>query len=1117
MRLSRPRRCIFRHSLFRRLFGLLFVPFWLSLAAAWPQAAPQTIALVPHTPALVTVETGNTATFTLNSTSASQTEVFLDSSAPGAEFAIVGAGGKTLGTLDARRPGWQVASFQSAGQGICSIKVISAPADMAGVSIRAFFLTHPSNRGKRIATADALFQAGQELAASPLAAPELEAIQKFRQANNVWAQAGDREAEILALAGEAQARLNLSQNAASLAALETARGLSTQEMPLWNAWLESREAEVYLDRMNSTRAATHARLVLQTSHDLNDPWLTAGALADLAEAEYFMRASSARDSVTEALRLSRQVHALLPLARALRCSAWIEQDAGGITHALSLLQDAEDLFERAGDRRDAAIGMSDMANNQALSGDAYSALVRQSALVPLLRTSGKRTYLQYLFTGIAQDYARLNRFADAVVYSKMALRLSQQTQLPLDEMGSGIELNQLCEFQQKTGDLRQAMDDCSRAYGIFKEARDPKLMAIASWQLGKAQRALHRPDEAVASFRLSSEMAERARAAFPQPQALMDWGDTVDNQGDAAQARKLFEKAASLSIASEDTSALIEARYRIARSEFRSGQTPEAERDLLALVATIEKQRRAVTDPDLQASYFAQLHKCHELLIELLMRQNDRNPASGDADRALEVSESGRARTLFDDLAMRTAAAHMPSGGASPQLVDLHRAVDRYYDQRLRLMLARSRGSAMEVNAAGLTQAIDALERREDEQSANPAPRPEPTFRTADFAAASEKLHSTLIEYSLGTERSFVWVIDGGTVRSYELPARRPIENAIVRWRARVTERGKAADMKNSGRERIEAADRELPGVAAKLSCMLLAPFLRPNMTHLVIVPDGPLNLLPFAALPENGCHGGDRPIALEHEVVRVPSFSILLSSIQSPDPRTIRDRVAILADPVFDRGDPRVHAGEGTAMSEPPAALTPALPRLFGSRDEAKAIAAAAGAGRSVEYLGFSANATTLFDPSLRNYGILHLATHGIFDEARPEFSGIVLSLVNRDGQPVFGYLNAHSIAESDLPFDLVVLSSCDSAAGPTLTGEGVLGLNHAFLSAGARRIVSTLWSVDDDATTEFMADFYNGLLRRGLDPAEALRQSQLKMMRNPHTASPFYWAGFTITSTVN
>jgi CHAT domain-containing protein len=136
------------------------------------------------------------------------------------------------------------------------------------------------------------------------------------------------------------------------------------------------------------------------------------------------------------------------------------------------------------------------------------------------------------------------------------------------------------------------------------------------------------------------------------------------------------------------------------------------------------------------------------------------------------------------------------------------------------------------------------------------------------------------------------------------------------------------------------------------------------------------------------------------------------------------------------------------------------------------------------------------------------------VLDASAPGLSGLVLSLVSSDGRPVPGYLKIQDIASLRLSSELVVLSSCDSGAGDEVGGEGVTGLAHAFLQAGARQVVSTLWSVDDETTRQLMVDFYREMFLNDADPAEALRRSQMKMMIRPRRSAPYYWAGFEITS---
>jgi CHAT domain-containing protein len=163
---------------------------------------------------------------------------------------------------------------------------------------------------------------------------------------------------------------------------------------------------------------------------------------------------------------------------------------------------------------------------------------------------------------------------------------------------------------------------------------------------------------------------------------------------------------------------------------------------------------------------------------------------------------------------------------------------------------------------------------------------------------------------------------------------------------------------------------------------------------------------------------------------------------------------------------------------------------------------------------VGFKANRTTLMSPALKQFSIVHLATHGILNDRNPELSGIVLSMVNERGEPEDGYLTLRDIYNLDLPADLVVLSACRTAIGKQVRGEGLLGLTRGFMYAGSPRVVASLWRVDDAATAELMKLFYRHMLGKSRTPAAAaLRKAKLEMMgAGGERGSPFYWAGFVL-----
>lgn len=235
--------------------------------------------------------------------------------------------------------------------------------------------------------------------------------------------------------------------------------------------------------------------------------------------------------------------------------------------------------------------------------------------------------------------------------------------------------------------------------------------------------------------------------------------------------------------------------------------------------------------------------------------------------------------------------------------------------------------------------------------------------------------------------------------------------------------------------------------------------------------------------------------------------------------------KIVVLADPVFATDDPRVRAraaGGATKGSASSPDATPApddddedgawdhrwrtLARLRFSRNEASAIARldpAAAIG-----LDFEASKEWPTTADLRAYGVVHIATHGLVDARQPELSGLALSSVDGDGRARDGSLKLDDVYRLGLDADLVVPSACDSARRQTLSGEGVVGLTRACLHAGARRVLSTTWAVNDRATGEFLARFYRAHLQERPVAARATAQREAVRLSVPAVD----WAGFAL-----
>ena len=259
----------------------------------------------------------------------------------------------------------------------------------------------------------------------------------------------------------------------------------------------------------------------------------------------------------------------------------------------------------------------------------------------------------------------------------------------------------------------------------------------------------------------------------------------------------------------------------------------------------------------------------------------------------------------------------------------------------------------------------------------------------------------------------------------------------------------------------------------------------------------------------------------VSHEIIRLPSASALAVLREAVAARGVASNrgVAVLADPVFDAADERLTVARNSNTRGYPEELGLALneigeplPRLAFSRREALAIQSAAPAGSVSLNLDFRANRAFATSSALSGYRIVHFATHGFVNNAAPELSGIVLSLVDRQGKRQDGFLRLHEIYNLHLAADLVVLSACQTAVGNELSGEGVIGLSRGFLYAGAARVMASLWTVDDRATAELMSRFYRKLLSEHMTPSAALRSAQLEMRQLLRWSSPYFWAAFEL-----
>jgi CHAT domain-containing protein/Tfp pilus assembly protein PilF len=722
----------------------------------------------------------------------------------------------------------------------------------------------------------------------------------------------------------------------------------------------------------------------------------------------------------------------------------------------------------------------------------------------------------------------------AAAYDYQSRALAIREKLAPGSLDVAANLNNLGNVARNRGDLAASEAYHGRALAI-REKLAPESLSVATSLNNLGETARRRGNLAAAhDFHVRALAINELRApgSLSVAVSLTGLGTIAGSRGESEAARQYHRRALTirerLAPASLETASSLNSLAGLA---LKAQQYSEALPLLNRASDIVEAQRWQIGSTDARALLLAQyaetysgLRRCHLAL--------------GDVPAAFAVTERARARSLLESLAEARAGIR-PS--VDPQLLERERSIQQALNDATARQTRLLGGPLDENKAAEAGRAVDALlvqyrQVQAEIRLKNPRyaalTQPQP-LGLREIQQQVLDANSLLLEYSLGDEVSHLFAVTASTIRSFELPPRKDIERAARRVYELMTARqpvpGEALKTRQS---RIAAADAGYPAAAAALSGMVLGPVVAELSTRrLLVVADGALQYVPFGALPAPGAATGhDPPLIVNHEIVNLPSASVIAVMRSEPGDRQAPARVvAVLADPVFDAADPRLK-GSASAGAAPTAARTiPAdveqrirtaglidergsLSRLPFTRDEADAIVALAPSGQSTLAIDFRASRATVTSPELSQYRVVHLATHGLLDAERPELSGIVLSLVDERGAPQDGLLRLHEIYNLNWSADLVVLSACQTALGKEIKGEGLVGLTRGFMYGGARSVIASVWSVNDRATAELMKQFYRGLLVEGLSPPAALRTAQLDMLKRRPTRSPYYWAAFVV-----
>ncbi len=679
---------------------------------------------------------------------------------------------------------------------------------------------------------------------------------------------------------------------------------------------------------------------------------------------------------------------------------------------------------------------------------------------------------------------------------------------PADTASRTRTLVRLGQLALEEGDTATAERHAYAALPVTRAVKDGITEADTLDLLGRIAVASGQPAPAMKHFTEALAIFSDRGVRRSIADTLQHIGSLRSTLGDATGARQALHDALSLRQAVGLPDSEAETRYELGLAEARAGELVAADRQLAAALTLIEGVRGRVAGEYSRTTYYASRRKYFAARIDVLMRLHQRSPA-GDryARDAFDVSERERARSLVDAVRESGAAETATSDQSlAARRRDLRSQLD-FWSLQLAIRAnadAVTRGAAAD-KVDGLLLAVRELDGRI--RASNPSSRvgAGPALTLAGLQAdLLDDDESVILRFALGEERSYLWVAGHTVFRAITLPARPQIDRQarlVVEAVSTVRTPATAPAL----RDRFE---RE----SAALSAMVLGPVSSMiRRRRLLIVADGALQFVPFAALPEPG---GTAPLIASREVVMLPSVSTLAAvGRPSAAPSAPATRLAVLADPVYELEDPRL-AGVSSRASSPGAdALR--VGRLPLSAYEAESILALVPATERVGATGFAATRASALD-LLRRARVVHFAAHGIPDATRPELASVVLSMYDQRGRPVDGLLRVQDLYDNSgaLRADLVVLSACDTTIGKDDPGEGLMSLARGFLASGARTVVGSLYPVQEEQTLELMKAFYGELFGpRRLPPAAALRSAQMALMAQPRFRDPYFWSAFVVT----
>ncbi|MFN2511371.1 MAG: tetratricopeptide repeat protein [Pyrinomonadaceae bacterium] len=807
------------------------------------------------------------------------------------------------------------------------------------------------------------------------------------------------------------------------------------------------------------------------------------------------RLDQALEYLNRSLAMSEEVRDKSSMASALNALGVIHVLQGRHQLALESYEKSRALSEELNDKvflERALNNIGDLYIYQGRYAEALASLLKAVKINEELGSAAHKIAMATKLHNIARVYNLQGRQDQALEYNFKSLKIREEIN---DKEGIGGSQNNIGIIYESQGLYAQALEWLQKGMKSFEEATDKDGVAIALSNIGDIYRRQGRYDLALEHLQKSLRLHDEIGGRFGIVRTLKDLALLHRDQGKYTEMLEVSRRAARMAEELNAPEDLWKAQERIGKALRALGQPVQARQSFLEAIATIELLRQQVAGGGHQQQSFLEDKLSPWLgMIDLLVSQNR-------FAEALTFAERSKARVLLDVLQARRTSLRKSLSLEEQQTEEGQRLRLASLNSQLTSELRRNKPDPARVTElkAGIAKARLEYEALETSlYVAHPELKVQrgeaPIIRTEELAALLPDDTSTLLEYVVTDEVTYLFAVTKAPgkpeaeVQGFTIPIKR----------AQLTRQTEMF------RQQLAARDLSFRASALKLYDLLLKPAQRQlkGKTNLIIVPDDKLWDLPFQALLASA----NRFLIEETAIAYAPSLTV-----QREMTKRRKNNDAASAT-LLALGNPLL--GKETIERATLAVRDEKLDPLPEAEQEARALGQLYGAQRSKVYIGAEAREDRI-KAEAGQVRVLHFATHGTLNNASPMYSHLVLAPGNKNED---GLLEAWELMQLDLKADLVVLSACETARGRFGAGEGMIGLTWALFVAGVPSTVVSQWKVESASTRDLMVSFHRGLRsppRVGKAKAtktEALRQAALKVMNNPETSHPFYWAGFVL-----